>query len=350
MTSVVEAGVVKIKTYTNGQNANYPPGPFIIEGSEVSWEYLVKNQSDSPLYDIQVTDSQIGDIDCPDTMLNARASMKCIAKGVAILGLYSNIGSVTAKFGKGLCDSDDDPSHYTGIRPSIDIEKLVEGEDADTPTGPILPVGATVQFTYIVTNTGSIALSNVIVTDSKGLVVTCPKTTLLPLESMTCTASEVAVAGQHVNIGTVVGTPPIGPVVNDTDPANYYAEQTTNEGCTPGYWKNHTDSWAATGYSPAQTVLSVFSSSSSFSTLASSSLLSALSFAGGPGVSGAAEILLRAAVAALLNSAHPDVDYPRTTASIIADVNAALASNDRDVMLALAAALDADNNLGCPLS
>ncbi|MGH2523986.1 MAG: hypothetical protein ACRDH2_15880 [Anaerolineales bacterium] len=55
-------------------------------------------------------------------------------------------------------------------------------------------------------------------------------------------------------------------------------------------------------------------------------------------------------MAALLNSAHPDVDYPRTTSEVIADVNAALASNNRSTILALATALDADNNLGCPLN
>jgi hypothetical protein len=79
-------------------------------------------------------------------------------------------------------------------------------------------------------------------------------------------------------------------------------------------------------------------------------LLEALSFRGGSGTTAAARILLRAAVAALLNSAHPDIDYPRTTAEVIADVNAALASGNRSVMLALALELDADNNLGCPLN
>ena len=79
-------------------------------------------------------------------------------------------------------------------------------------------------------------------------------------------------------------------------------------------------------------------------------LLQALSFNGGSGTSGAVRILLRAAVAALLNSAHPDVDYPRTTAEVIADVNAALAINNRSTMLNLATELDNDNNLGCPLN
>jgi hypothetical protein len=123
-----------------------------------------------------------------------------------------------------------------------------------------------------------------------------------------------------------------------------------DEGCTPGYWKNHQDSWAGTGYSPGQTAGSVFSSASGFPSLASQTLLQTLQGGGGPGTLGGARILLRAAVAALLNSAHSDVDYPRTTAEVIADVNAALSSNSRNTMLALAAELDGDNNLGCPLN
>ena len=122
------------------------------------------------------------------------------------------------------------------------------------------------------------------------------------------------------------------------------------EGCTPGYWKNHTDSWAGTGFSPGQTTGSVFAAASAFSSLASQTLLQSLQGGGGPGTLGGARILLRAAVAALLNASHPDVEYTRTPSEVISDVDAALASNDRATMLALAAELDEDNNLGCPLS
>ena len=79
-------------------------------------------------------------------------------------------------------------------------------------------------------------------------------------------------------------------------------------------------------------------------------LRQALSFNGGSTNTAAARILLRAAVSALLNSASPDVDYPLTTNQVIAQVNAALATKDRSTMLALAAQLDAYNNLGCPLN
>jgi hypothetical protein len=122
-----------------------------------------------------------------------------------------------------------------------------------------------------------------------------------------------------------------------------------DEGCTPGYWKNHTSKWS--GYTTSQTLGSVFTIPSALgSTYSNTTLLNALSFNGGSGVAGAARTLARAAVAALLNAANSDVDYPRTTSEIIADVNAALASNDRATILALATELDDDNNLGCPLN
>ncbi len=122
------------------------------------------------------------------------------------------------------------------------------------------------------------------------------------------------------------------------------------QGCTPGYWKNHTDSWRPTNYSPGQLVQSVFSQAAAYPPLGSATFLQALDFGGGPGVEGAARLLLRAAVAGLLNAAHPDISYPRSEGALIEDVNAALASGDEDTILALAASTSEDNNAGCPLN
>jgi hypothetical protein len=121
------------------------------------------------------------------------------------------------------------------------------------------------------------------------------------------------------------------------------------EGCTPGFWKQpqHFDSWPS-GVTQDMLVGAVFSAATG--DFADATLLEALSFQGGPGVDGATEILLRAAVAAYLNSFA--VDYPLTTAEVVSQVNAALASGSRSTMLALASTLDANNNgiAGCPLS
>lgn len=126
-----------------------------------------------------------------------------------------------------------------------------------------------------------------------------------------------------------------------------------DEGCTPGKWKNWTglgrqaNIWPPTGYSQGQSLDSVFTGVDA--SLGGTSLLDALSFGGGPGVIGGQKILLRAAVAALLNASHPGITYPLTPAEVIAQVNAALASGDRSTMLDLASELDGFNNLGCPI-
>lgn len=123
------------------------------------------------------------------------------------------------------------------------------------------------------------------------------------------------------------------------------------EGCTPGYWKNHTDNWEE--YKAGTLVAAVFDLPAG-SPYAELTLEEALALKGGPGVDGATRILLRAATAAVLNAAHEGLGYPyrrfNDPFNIVATVNTALASSDRAAMLDLAATLDDANNLGCPLN
>ncbi len=114
------------------------------------------------------------------------------------------------------------------------------------------------------------------------------------------------------------------------------------EGLSPGYWKNHPADWPAP-YAESTTLGQAGFSNGLFGF---TSLREALGFGGGSGVAGAQKILYRAAVAALLNAAAGEVDYPMTTAQVLARVNAAVSAGDRSAMLALAAALDERNNLG----
>ena len=128
-----------------------------------------------------------------------------------------------------------------------------------------------------------------------------------------------------------------------------------NEGCTPGYWKNHTDNWEEAA--PGQLLSSIYSEAANTS-LSGNTLLEALQGNGGSGVEGAERILARAAVAAWLNSAHEGLGFPwRRNATglngepaLVSAVNAAFASQNRATMLDLARTLDQDNNLGCPLN
>jgi hypothetical protein len=147
----------------------------------------------------------------------------------------------------------------------------------------------------------------------------------------------------------MVATVGLAPALMSTTSASAWFRGGT-QGCTPGYWKNHTSAWADTSYAPTDTVGSVFTLPADLSSFGSETLLAALNGGGGPDLNGATEILLRAAVASLLNASDPNVQFGATTASIIKKVNTALATENRDKILALATKLDTRNNLGCPLN
>ncbi|MHC4442758.1 MAG: DUF7507 domain-containing protein [Planctomycetota bacterium] len=345
---------IDIEKATNGHDADAAPGPQITIGDPVTWTYVVTNTGDVSLGFVSVVDDQGVAVSCPKANLSVGESMNCTASGTAVAGQYSNLGTVEGTAPDGTVVTDDDPSHYCGrqppTNPDIHLEKATNGHDADAPPGPQITAGDPVTWTYVVSNIGDVPLHNVAVTDNQLGPVSCPKSTLAVGESMTCTAGGTAVAGQYSNLGTAEGTAPDGTVVTDDDPSHYHGLGTGDQGCSPGYWKNHTGSWPPTGYSPGQRVDSVFAQAAAYSGIGSATLLEALKFGGGPGVDGGARILLRAATAALLNASHPGVSYPLTAGGVISSVDAALASGDRDTMLTLASQLDSNNNLGCPLN
>src|SRR4029077_2299576 len=124
--------------------------------------------------------------------------------------------TVTGTSPQGVTVTDTDPSQYIGRRttppeaPYIDIAKHTSGQDADTGTGSEITVGAPVLWEYFVTNSGNVRLTNVQVSDDKGVAVSCPQTALDPGASMRCTGNGTAVEGQYANLGTVTGTSPLG--------------------------------------------------------------------------------------------------------------------------------------------
>jgi hypothetical protein len=196
--------------------------------------------------------------------------------------------------------------------PAINIEKATNGEDADTPTGPMITVGNQVNWTYVVKNTGDVPLTDILVTDDQGVIVSCPKTTLAVGESMICNANGVAVAGQYSNLGLVTGS--YGEIgVNDTDPSHYFGEQMVGEWCSPGYWRQsqHLDSWSATGYSPSNLFLASFpdyvlptaKKNPKFAPKLNPTLMDILS---APQIYGGEAFNM---VGELLSSAHPDVNF-----------------------------------------
>ncbi len=106
---------------------------------------------------------------------------------------------------------------------ALSLLKLANGD-----TGVSIPVGAPVTWSYQVTNTGNVTLTNVSVTDSKvsPADIDCGGgsnviASLAPGAEVTCTASGIAQQGIIYNRGTATGTPPSGPAVSSSSTADY---------------------------------------------------------------------------------------------------------------------------------
>jgi uncharacterized repeat protein (TIGR01451 family) len=216
---------LSIEKRTNGFDADLPPGPNVAPGSAVAWTYAVTNPGPETVTGLSVTDDQGVVVSCPQTTIASGETVTCTGNGTAQAGQYANVGTATATLPLGGVVSASDLSHYFANK--IDIEKSTNGVDADLSPGPAVAVGSTVNWTYQVTNLGSDTLTSVTVTDDQGVTVTCPGTTLLAGESMICTASGIAVAGQYANVGTVDAVDSSLAPVSASDPSHYFGQTAT---------------------------------------------------------------------------------------------------------------------------
>ncbi len=210
---------------TNGVDADEPgAAPGIPVGDPVEWTYEVTNTGNVPLSEISVVDDQEVDVSCPGAALDVGESLVCTGSGVARGGLYANVGLARAQPPGGLPEvTDTDPSHYVGLGPALVLEKRTNGVDADEPAAaPLIPVGDPVEWTYEVTNSGNVPLSDISVVDDRGVDIGCPATTLEVGQSMTCTAIGTANQGPYANLGTASGRAPTGTELSDTDPSHYF--------------------------------------------------------------------------------------------------------------------------------
>ncbi|WP_406659674.1 PEF-CTERM sorting domain-containing protein [Methanolobus sp. ZRKC3] len=258
-------GTVDLEKYTLGTDgvwydADVVTGPEIPVGNPVKWKYVVTNNLDpvnglhepadtyapGEMVITSLNDEHpavldiFEDEDCtipafhdgapmppvPKTILSGQ-TVEYFACGIAASGQYENRATVDVEEyypGPVLVGThyDEDFSHYFGVVASIDIEKSTNGHDADTGPGPSIPVGDPVLWEYVVTNDGDVPLILVTVADDDpDVAVSCPTCALAPGQSMTCTASGIAVAGQYTNLGTVTAQWDEGSVSN-SDPSNYY--------------------------------------------------------------------------------------------------------------------------------
>ena len=170
----VPLGSIDIEKFTEGLQADTPTGPTRAVPGAVTWTYTVTNTGNLALLAVTIVDNNGTPGNAADDVTVVAGETLAIGEtknfqqiGVAQLGQYANIATVTASVTAGReVVTDSDPSHYIGEEgprgpevPRINLEKATNGLDADSGPGPTLAVGGPVTWTYVVTNIGNSPLT-----------------------------------------------------------------------------------------------------------------------------------------------------------------------------------------------
>ncbi|MGB2700502.1 MAG: hypothetical protein WBC31_09065, partial [Candidatus Phosphoribacter baldrii] len=229
--------MIQVVKKINGQDANDATTAVpAVAGATMIVTFEVENTGNTTLIGVTVTDDVIpsGAISCPDSVLDAGETMTCTAEwaapavGQPHTDLATVSGTPTQVDGQPIIDpatgapmspvDDKDPATtWTPAHPAVTIVKAINGDDADAAPGVSVAAGSPMAVTFLVTNTGDVRLSPIVVTDSDATTISCPVSSLEPGGSTTCTASipAPAIGGGHVDTAKVVGSP----VQSDGSPA-----------------------------------------------------------------------------------------------------------------------------------
>ena len=220
-------------------------------GNLLSYSYLVTNTGNVAINAIAIADDRTTNETCPAATLAAGASMTCTATYTVTqadldAGSVTNNVSMTGTPTTGtLPPAIDDLTINATVTPSWTVVK----SSANTAYNA---VGNLLSYSYLVTNTGNVAINAIAIADDRTTNEACPAASLAAGASMTCSATYTVTqadldAGSVTNTVTMTGTPSSGTLAPAID------DLTINAAATPTWTvvKSSTDS----SYSAVGTVL-----------------------------------------------------------------------------------------------
>ena len=195
----------------------------------IQYTFTVTNTGLLPLNGVAVSDPKVGSVTCPTTPLAPGANMTCSADAPYTItdadeasGGVDNV-AVASATPQGTTDtvtSSPATTHTPTTAPAPSISLVKSGSPSDAAS---YIAGQVITYSFVVTNTGNVPLTDVTIDDSDfsgtgtPSAIDCPAeiTPLDPDEQVICTmqyelTGADIVAGQVTNSATVTGTPPDG--------------------------------------------------------------------------------------------------------------------------------------------
>jgi uncharacterized repeat protein (TIGR01451 family) len=184
-------------------------------GERIRWTFLVVNNGSVRLTDVSVDDPDAGTVTCASTTLEVQAATTCEATATHVVTEEDILaGEVdNSAVARALTDPNESPvvsdpdstvTPTVAVNPGLALEKSAELNDLND--NDLADTGETIDYTFLLTNTGNVTLTEIEVDDPKAGEVTCPSTTLAPGASTTCTAEPYTVTEADIDAGVVRNT------------------------------------------------------------------------------------------------------------------------------------------------
>ena len=190
---------------------------FVNAGDVINYEFDVENTGNVTLTNVMISDDLIAAISCPQTTLLPAQTMVCSASYAVTqddvdAGSVTNNAAATGNPPNGLPPVNMPSSAVveSDPMPSINFVKRAVSSDFSM-------VGDILSFEFDVENTGSVTLSNIVITDDLIAAVSCPRTSLAPTQSMVCSAN-YTVTQDDVNNGAVTNNASLEADLPNGDP------------------------------------------------------------------------------------------------------------------------------------
>jgi uncharacterized repeat protein (TIGR01451 family) len=197
-------------------------------GETVHYTYTVTNTGEVTLSDVTATDDKLGDITLSKTTLSpgesAAGTASVVVQESDLPGPLTNTVTVQgmSEAGALVTASDEASVQLSSARSSIEV--ILEAQDSrGFPISPLdtLPVGETITYVYMITNTGETTLTDLSLVDDRLGEIPLSRTTIAPWEhvngSFSVTITEADLPGPFENTVVVTAIDPSGKTVTDSD-------------------------------------------------------------------------------------------------------------------------------------
>jgi len=222
-TDTASVDAVQNPAMTLVKTANEPA--FTAVGDVLTYDYTVSNTGNVRIDNLVVTDDLIASVNCNvpavgngDTFLDPGEVVVCTAS-YTVTQTDLNAGFVTnnasadgAPAGGSLAPATDDETVNADQLPALSLTKTANETS-------FAAIGDTLTYDYLVENTGNVEITNISVSDDRISNITCPVTSLMPGETVTCTGTDTVTqadidAGSVINNALATGDP-IGGTLTD---------------------------------------------------------------------------------------------------------------------------------------